>query len=71
MKNNPFGCQAASCHAFAVTKKFDVFLMTDYINSCKRKKLNNRRTCEMFSFYYREDMLKNTDVCRKPLGILS
>ena len=32
--------------------------MMNYINSYKRKKLNNRSLYDAFSFYYGEDVLK-------------
>lgn len=39
-------------------KQEDIFLMMDHINSYKRKKLNNRRPYDTFSFYYGEDILQ-------------
>jgi hypothetical protein len=35
----------------------DIVLMMNYINSYKRKKLNNRTPYETFSFYYGEEIL--------------
>lgn len=37
--------------------------MLDHINSCKRKKLNNRSEYDAFNFYYGEEILEKL-ACR-------
>lgn len=52
----------------------DISLMMNHINSCKRKKLNNRTPYEAFSFYYGEELaeklgclpIANDDIILKP-----
>ncbi len=44
--------------SFNNLKQDDVTLMMDHINSYKRKKLNDRRPHETFSFYHVEEVLK-------------
>jgi hypothetical protein len=41
--------------------------MMNYIDSYKRKKMNNCSPCETLSFYYGKDMIEKLDVYRLPL----
>lgn len=52
--------------SFSDLTQKDIQLMMNYINSYKRKKLNNRTPYETFSFYHGEEILEKLGCAQVP-----